>query len=242
MRRAPVVAFVLVAFLAACEKFPPPTPPVTPLTKQQVSTVAKCQTAIKKSQLAFIKTKLAALESCVDGVLNLRLQFENGLTAQGAFDTGIVKMRGKCQKNYDKISGASTKLVDAIVKACTPAEEFVFGSYDALRFQSQSTTDPFGAIASVVDLAGHQCSLTEELVDTQLWLAAPRLIELLGYLGPEFVLVTDVNTGRGFPNVPLDARCPPLQGTPTPTATPAETATPTPTATDTPTPAPTATP
>lgn len=204
-------ALVAGLLLSGCLVFPAPTPPV-PLTKAEVGALAKCQKAVKKAQLGFIKTKLAALESCVDGVLNVRLPFENGLTTMAEFDAGLVKMRGKCTKSYGKITAASTKLVDAIVKACTPVETFVLGPYDALRFQSAQDAGG-NPPASLAALAGALCTATEELADAQLWNAAPRLIELLSYLGPEYVVFFDATSA--LPNVPLDPRCLPLSDAPT---------------------------
>lgn len=56
-------ALPLVA-VSACTLFPAPVPPV-PLTKSEVSGLAKCQKAIQKTELGFVKTKTAALNSCV---------------------------------------------------------------------------------------------------------------------------------------------------------------------------------
>ncbi len=211
------------ALVAGCLVFPAPTPPV-PLTKSEVGALAKCQKTLKSAQLTFIKTKLAALEACVDGVLTVRLPFENGLTTSADFDAGIAKMRAKCTKSYAKIGAASTKLVDAVLKACTPVETAVLGPYDALRFQSAYSAVGH-APTTLVDLAGTLCTLTDEFADAQLWDAAPRMMELLQYLGPEFTQFFDASSG--LPNVPLDARCLPLSGIPGSTATP----TPTPTST-----------
>lgn len=202
--------------------FPAPTPP-TPLAKGDVAAIAKCQKSTAKAQLGYVKARLAALETCVDGVLAARLSFENGLTTQGDFDAGIAKMRAKCTKVFAKVTAASTKLVDGIVKACTPVEDAIIGPYDALRFQAA-----FDVVAdapdSLVKAAGTICTMASESADAQLWTAAPRLMELLGYLGPEFVFQVS-GPASELPNVPLDGRCLPLQGipgvpTPTPTATP----------------------
>jgi hypothetical protein len=66
---------------------------------------------------------------------------------------------------------------------------------------------------SLVALAGVICTSTVELADAQLWHAAPRLLELLGHLGAEYVRLFEM--ANGVPNVPLDPRCPPLQNMPT---------------------------
>ncbi len=204
--------FVLLASLclAGCPIFPAPTPP-TPLTKAEVAGMAKCQKAVEKAQLAFIKAQLAALGSCVNGVLNVRLPFESGLTTMEDFEAGLAKMRPKCTKSYAKVTAASTKLVDAILKACTPVETFVLGPYDGLRFLSGQDVsgDP---PATLVALAGTLCTATVEIADMQLWYAAPRLMELLGHLGPAYVLPLGAETG--LPNTPLDPRCAPLQDMP----------------------------
>jgi hypothetical protein len=169
---------------------------------------------VSKAQLAYLKTRLAALGSCVDGVLKVRVPFENGLATQEDFDAGITKTRAKCAKSFAKVTAASTKLDDAVVKACTPVEAAVVGPYDALRFQA--AFDMLDEVpATVAELAGRLCTMTSELADTELWTAAPRLMELLGYLGPEFVLEVTAATSA-FPNVALDPRCPPLLTEPPP--------------------------
>lgn len=221
------VSFVLpFVAVAACTLFPAPIPPA-PLTKSEVSGVAKCQKAVHKAQLAFVKTKTAALESCVNGVLALRLPFESGLIPVEDFEAGLVKQRAKCTKSFAKVTAASTKFVDAIIKACTPVEGLVVGPYDGLRFQAEfGQLSSGGSAADVPALAGALCALTEMGVDAQVWIASPRLIELLLYLGPEYV--SEVDSDSAFPNIPLDPRCPPVSGgppifstpTPIPTSTP----------------------
>src|SRR5688572_16549579 len=131
-----LVACALAALaLSGCFIFPAPTPPV-PLTKTEVGALAKCQKAIKKAELSYIKTRLGTLGTCLDGILAVRLPFESALTTTEEFDAGIAKMRTKCTKGYGKITAASTKLVDAILKACTPVEALILGPYDGLRFVS----------------------------------------------------------------------------------------------------------
>ena len=195
--------------LSGCFIFPAPTPPV-PLTKAEVGALAKCQKAITKAELAYVKTRLATLAGCLDGILKVRLPFESALTTTEEFDAGIAKMRTKCTKRYAKVTAASTKLVDAILKACTPVESQILGAYDGLRFQAaqDETGDP---PATLDALAANICALTTVTSDAQLWHAMPRELELLGYLGPEFTVFFDM--ASGFPNVPLDPRCPPLTGT-----------------------------
>ena len=195
--------------LSGCFIFPAPAPPV-PLTKAEVGALAKCQKAITKAELSYAKTRLGTLGSCLDGILKVRLPFESALTTQEEFDAGIAKMRPKCTKSYAKITAASTKLVDAILKACTPVENLVVGPYDGLRFLAayDQIGDPPATLSALV--AGI-CAATTITSDVQLWHAAPRELELLGYLGPEFTFFFDMTSG--FPNVPLDPRCPPITGT-----------------------------
>ena len=199
-----VLPVLPVVSLAACTVYPAPTPP-TPLTKSEVVAVAKCQKGVQKAQLAFVKSQEGTLGSCVIGVLSLRLAFENGLATQEDFDAGLVKMRDKCTKGYAKITASSTKLVDAIVKACTPAEAALFGPYDALRFQSLFTGFTASPPVSSVQLGGGICAIAVDAAYAHVGSAAPRLMELLGYLGPEYLTLVDVDSG--FPNVPLDPRC-----------------------------------
>jgi hypothetical protein len=194
--------------LSGCFVFPAPTPP-QPLTKTEVGALAKCQKAITKAELAYVKTRLGTLGACLQGILGVRLPFESALTTQEELDAGIAKMRTKCTKGYAKVTAASTKLVDAILKACAPVEEQILGAYDGLRFQAAH--DQFGdPPASLEALAATICALTTVTSDAQLWHAAPRELELLGYLGPEFTVFFDMSSG--FPNVPLDPRCPPITG------------------------------
>jgi hypothetical protein len=213
MKRGRVRALVAVACVSvsACTIFPAPTPPA-PLVKSEVAAIAKCQKTIQKTQAAFVKTKLAALESCVNGVLALRLPFESALVTSDAVDAGLVKQRAKCVKSYAKITAASTKLVDAIVKDCTPAETAIVGPYDALRFQSLMTQFSGTPPADVVTLAGTMCAFAEMTADAAVFTASPRMMELLGYLGPEFITLAPGSSDAGFPNVALDPRCPPIAG------------------------------
>jgi hypothetical protein len=193
--------------LAACTVFPAPAPPV-PLAKPEAAAIAKCQKTLQKAQLAFVKTQEGTLAACVNGVLSLRLSFENGLATQEDFDAGLVKMRAKCAKGYAKITAASTKLVDTIVKDCTPAETAILGTYDALRFQSFFTAFSLGTPTTAEQLAGGICAMAIDFGYAHVGAAAPRLMELLGYLGPEFFTLSDMDSG--FPNVPLDPRCGPV--------------------------------
>lgn len=210
LRVATLVGSAVAALaLSGCFIFPAPIPPL-PLTKAQVGAVAKCQKAITKAQIGYAKTRVGTLGSCLDGILKLRLPFESALTTQEEFDAGIAKMRTKCTKSYAKVTAASTKLVDAIVKACTPVEDHIIGAYDGLRFlaaQDQLADPP----ESLEELVSVMCALTTVNSDAQLWLAIPRELELLSYLGPEFTVFFDMTSG--FPNVPLDPRCPPITGT-----------------------------
>jgi hypothetical protein len=199
-----VVMLLPVVSLAACRVFPAPTPPV-PLAKPEAAAIAKCSKTLQKAQLGFVKTQEGTLASCLHGVLGLRLSFENGLATQEEFDAGLVKMRAKCRKGYAKITAASTKLVDAIVKDCTPAQTAVLGAYDALRFQSFFTEFTSSAPTTTDQLAGAICALTVDFGYAHVGAAAPRLMELLGYLGPEFFTLPEMDSG--FPNVPLDPRC-----------------------------------
>lgn len=194
--------------LSGCFIFPAPVPP-TPLTKADVGALAKCQKAITKAELSYIKTRLGTLGSCLDGILKVRLPFESGLTTQEEFDAGIAKMRTKCTKGYAKVTAASTKLVDAILKACTPVEALVLGPYDGLRFQAAH--DQVGEPPASLDaLVATICGLSTVTSDAQLWQSVPRELELLSHLGPEFTVFFDMTSG--FPNVPLDPRCPPITG------------------------------
>lgn len=203
--RVAIVASCVV--VSGCTIFPAPTPPA-PLAKSEVSALAKCQKTIQKAQLGFVKTKVAALDSCVNGVLALRLPFESNLVTSDDVDAGLVKQRTKCVKSYAKITAASTKLVDAIVKDCTPAEAAIVGAYDGLRFQSLMTAMSATPPTDVVGLAGMVCAFAEMAADASVYTVSPRMMELLGYLGPEFITLSDSDSG--FPNVPLDPRCPPV--------------------------------
>ena len=201
----PVLALACVA-LTGCMKFPSPGAATPPLTKNQSADLAKCQQAINKAQSSFAKTQLSTLQKCLDGVLKVTVPFDNGVTAQEDYDAGIAKAAEKCTKGYDKIGAASTKLVDAIVKSCEPVADLVLGSYDGLRFALGGV----GGAPSIEMLAGGICGATEALVDAQAFVGTPRMMELLASLGSEFVIESDDMSGSGFPNLPLDPRCPPI--------------------------------
>lgn len=195
--------------LSGCFVFPAPTPPA-PLTKAEVGALAKCQKGVAKAELSYMKTRLGTLGTCLQGILAVRLPFESALTTQEEFDAGIAKMRTKCTKSYAKVTAASTKLVDAVLKACAPVEEEIIGTYDGLRFLAAQDAigDP---PASIEALTAAICAMTTIASDAQLWFAMPRELELLSYLGPEFTFFFDMSSG--VPNVPLDPRCPPITPT-----------------------------
>ena len=171
-----------------------------------------------------MSTKLTKLEACAQEVLKWRLRFENGLIDQDEFDAKLEATRAKCRKSYEQITEASTKFVDSVVAKCEEVTEFILGDvavdYDALRFQALANElDSDNPVTSVEQLAGQLCGVKEVLVDVALTAQMPRALELLSYLGPEFVTInsdpTDLETpGEGLPNVPLDSRCLLATGTP----------------------------
>jgi hypothetical protein len=194
--------------IAACATFPSPGTATPPLTKNQASALAKCQQGASNAQASFAKTKTSALQKCLNDTLKITAAFENGVTTQADYDAAKAKIAAKCATGYAKITAASTKFVDAVVKACAPAEDLVLGAYDGLRWQSAFGGSPGGSLEGV---AGGMCTIIEAFVDGQVWTTAPRMMELLGSLGPEFVVETDMTSHSGFPNVPLDPRCAPIE-------------------------------
>lgn len=188
----------------------PTVPPDPPLTAEQVEAVAECQEAIKKEGAKFVKKKLNKLEKCVDDVLELQLQRENGLITQEEFDAQLAKVREKCLKGFASIQKASTKLVDSIINSCEPVEDLILPSdfttqYDPLQFQTLSAFLGGPPLESVEQLAGFICVGKELVVDGAVGFEVPRLCELLGLLGPEFV--SDTGEGVCLPLIPLDPRC-----------------------------------
>lgn len=204
----PLLSFALL-FIAGCV-FPPPTPPDPPLSEDEVKALVKCQESIKKEGAKFVNFKLKKLELCVDDVLELQLQLENGHLTPEKFEMKLAAVRKKCEKNFALITKASTKLVDGVVKACDPIETVLLGPYDPLRFQAVG--DLFeGPFESVEEIAGLVCSGKELAVDAMVGLEVPRFCELLSILGPDFVII---DGEACLPNIPLDPRCPPLLDVP----------------------------
>lgn len=192
--------------------FFPPVPPAVPLTQTQITQVENCQKGVTAAGRAFVNTKLLKLEACVQEVLRWRLRFENGLIDQAEYDAKLEATRNKCRTHYEAITKASTTFVDDVIAKCQDAEDAVLGEYDALRFVLGGES-LFGPPTTLEELAGGLCGAKEAGVDALLSVQMPRALEVLSYLGPEFVILedgvpTDPDTiTTGFPNVPLDPRC-----------------------------------
>lgn len=203
--RAAVAALALASLaLGACTRFPAPGAASPPLTGEQTLALLQCQQGVIKAQARFARLQRKGLQRCVGAVLAAKVAFENGITSAELFESGLVRLRAKCTKRFDKIGAASTKLVDAILASCKEAEDLVLGPYDGLRLQASEAA----TAGSLEGIAGIVCTGTEVAVDAELWLALPRLIELLDSLGPEFTEKSEFSEEGAYPNLPMDARCP----------------------------------
>ncbi|HYC57098.1 MAG TPA: hypothetical protein VEL28_19360 [Candidatus Binatia bacterium] len=178
-----------------------------PLDKGEAAELAGCQQALHKAQAAFAKVKVKSLHKCLQGVLSPTVAFENAVMTQAKYDAAIDAARARCTKGYDKIAAASTRMVDAILAACAPVEQLLVGVYDGLRMQALAE----GSVDSLVEIAGFVCTGTEAALDAQIVLATPRMVELLDILGPGFLQASSVLGEGGYPAVPLDPRCPPIE-------------------------------
>ncbi|HYC54679.1 MAG TPA: hypothetical protein VEL28_07060 [Candidatus Binatia bacterium] len=190
--------------LAGCPQFPSPGAATPPLTQEQADALTRCQSSIAKAQNKFSRTKTKELQKCVLAVLAVKIPFDNGVTSSGEYAAAIAEITPKCAKGYAKITKASTKFVDAVVKACEPVEDLIGPDYDGLRFEAGIGSTSEG----IEDLAGDLCTLTEMSVDGAVWYVIPRTLELLDELGPDFVAETENDGSEGYPNVELDPRCP----------------------------------
>jgi len=222
--------------------FGPPPPPQTPLTQRQVEGVLECQETIKQEGQKFTAIKLAGLEKCLDGVLSVQLQFENGLIRQVEYNARLTSARRECLSLYRKIGKASTRLVGRIIHDCSDVESIILDpDYDPLQFGATGVN-----YNNVTELAGAVCGAKELAVDFAVAFEVPRMANLLDILDGDTTdsvsgtFSIEGPSGTEIPNIPLDERCNFSISTSSPT--PAPTDTPTPTPTDTPIPTPTDTP
>jgi len=185
--------------------FDPPTPPFPPLDNKEASALFKCQSTIQKAGSKLASTQLKVLEQCVASGLKAQLAFENGVIDQAKYDGAFGKARDKCAAGFAKITQASTKFVDAILKKCTPVANFVLGPYDALRHQALASENG-EANSSIEDLAGRLCATEHLFVDLILVGRAPRAIEILGRLDEDFVSISAIGESASVV-LPLDPRC-----------------------------------
>ena len=185
--------------------FDPPTPPFPPLDDKEAGALFKCQNEIRKAGAKFRNTQLKTLEQCVTMGLKAQLAFENGVIEQAKYDGDLDKAAAKCATGFAKITQASTKLVDAVIKKCTPVAAFVLGSYDALRHQALAAENG-QTVTSIENLAGRLCTVDQMFAILQLSLHSPRAIEILGRLDENFVS-TSTNGESASLNLTLDPRC-----------------------------------
>ncbi|MGD0073430.1 MAG: hypothetical protein ABSD31_03725 [Candidatus Binataceae bacterium] len=198
--------------------FGPPTPPIIPLTEAQTVAVLNCQRTIKQQGLNFVTVKLTNVEACLDDVLGVQLQAENGhVPSEKVYQNQLNVARNDCANKFQQVSRVSTAMVNAIVNACGGVQNIILppSGYDPLEFgalaefayEELNDSEP---ITNVTELAGAICGAKEEAVDWMLFLEVPRMGNLLDILngdqdgGPFGIFVeTDVEV----PYIELDERC-----------------------------------
>jgi hypothetical protein len=207
-----------------------------PLTQKQVTAVLKCQDTIKEQGEDFTETKLEDLEDCLDAVLTVQLDFENGLISQAQYNAELGGVRQYCLNQYQSIGKASTHLINRIIKDCSGVASIILpatkSQYDPLEFGATGIN-----YDNVTDLAGAVCEAKELAVDFAVFFEVPRMANLLDILDNDTTgsqsgtFSIEGPNGTEIPNIPLDPRCnvAGLFATPTPTPTPTATSTPTPT-------------
>jgi hypothetical protein len=186
----------------------------TGLSADQVTKVLACQDAIKLGSRDFNKAKLDNIEGCLDKVLKVKLQLENGVITQKTFDSKMNAVpdgiRNDCKNNkYASVTAASTVLFERILAACTPVESIVFSEYDPLLFGALSAYN----LHSAYWLAAAVCGVQEAIADANMALAIPRMGLLLDDLGESFYNNISWNSSTiRVPAIPLDPRCISLSG------------------------------
>ncbi len=185
--------------------FDPPTPPSPPLDNKEASAMLKCQNEIQKAGAKFTNTQIKTFEQCVRMGLKAQLAFENGVLDQAKYDGDLGKAAEKCATGFAKVTEASTKFVDGILKKCAPVAVFLLGPYDGLRHQALA--DENGqAVTSLENLAGRLCAVDHLFAVVHMSTHAPRAIEILERLDENFVS-TSTNGESASLAVALDPRC-----------------------------------
>jgi hypothetical protein len=208
-----ILSFVALSLISFGCNFGPPTPPVTPLTYTQVREVESCQATIKAAGRNFVETKLNNVEECLDNVLEIQLQYENGLISQYLYNHQLALTRYQCAQSFQQVGYASTELINNIIQVCGPISSIILpgSGYDPLQLDalaSESDNGPEG-FTNITQYAGNVCGIKELAVDAMIGYQVPRMANLL--------LILDNNTGQFaitedsgefvFPNIPLDSRC-----------------------------------
>jgi hypothetical protein len=213
-RARSLLASVLLAGLAAgtgcMPLFPAPEPPG--LSKKQANDVLACQVGLDVAGRKFVEHKMKELETCAQNILAIRLPFENEQISEDEYLKKLDGVRDGCNKNFKDIQTASTRFVDKVIDACDPVAEWIL-DWDELSFLIlNDETSGFPETGSVEELAGSMCTMKELIVDQMVFFQMPRLMELLSYLGEDYVVITSENDFPiGYPNIPLDDRCAPIQ-------------------------------
>ncbi len=201
--------------------FGPPVAPITPLTEAETVSVFDCQRTINQQGQNFVTVKLTNVEACLDDVLGVQLQAENGhVPSEKAYQNELNAARNDCANKFQQVSQVSTTMVNAIVNACGGVQNIILppsGTYDPLEFGAlaelaEEEFPDHTPYTDVTELAGAICGAKEEAADWMLFLEVPRMGNLLDILdggtdgGPFGVFIdTDVEV----PYIELDERCNP---------------------------------
>jgi hypothetical protein len=163
------------------------------LTSEEAEALTKCQDAVAKSGQKFLNAKLKLIEQCGTERVEASLQCAAGnLACPDLLDAA----EATCAKNFEKVAPASTKFVDAVLKACEPVETLIFDGSDPLAYQGliafiSSIVGANIVVTNLTELAGALCVGKELLVDAAAVLEVPA-----GFQNP-FELI----------GIPLDERC-----------------------------------
>ena len=185
------------------------------LSPAQTAGVLECETAIQFQGTAFTTLSEAALNQCFDATLSIQIASENNQISSTQYNQELSAVRGGCAQQFRAIGGASTRLVNGIVAACSPVQNEILPTegYDPLQFGALAESQGLNLAGNVTGLAGRICGAKELFVDALVDVQTPRMVGLLEVLdngtgqfaasGPSSSLLASTT----IPNIPLDTRC-----------------------------------
>jgi hypothetical protein len=164
------------------------------LTTQQVQGISRCQDSIARETRTFARKAEEAFEGCSIAKLNPVLKAENGLITPERFGTDDTRATATCNRLFSGLATASTRYINAIVRACGPVEALVMAPDPPPAGDPLGLVDTWG-LSTISEVAGALCG-------EALFLAA----EVTSFSTvPRGADIASSDPGIPFPNI--DPRC-----------------------------------